>query len=248
MKASSLSFQAAVLAALAGMVWGIVMAASGDHSAMPAHAHLNLLGWVSLFLFGIFYHLHPGLDRSRTAITQVSVWIAATVILNTLLPGAGTLATAAFAAAGGAAIATGLSGGNLGQILKSAAIAGATAVAYAGVGFISSASAGTIGQAGAQLENIAGHALVGCASSVASGGSCGSGALSAGVSAAAGPYTNTGNYGANLIVNAVVGGAASVAGGGKFANGAVTGAFGYLVSRKRCSRPTLTTAYGRLAA
>jgi hypothetical protein len=82
MKASSLSFQAAVLAALAGMVWGIVMAASGDHSAMPAHAHLNLLGWVSLFLFGIFYHLHPGLDRSRTAITQVSVWIAATVILT----------------------------------------------------------------------------------------------------------------------------------------------------------------------
>jgi cbb3-type cytochrome oxidase subunit 1 len=82
MKASSLSFQAAVLAALAGMVWGIVMAASGDHSAMPAHAHLNLLGWVSLFLFGIFYHLHPELDRSRTAFTHVSIWIAATVILT----------------------------------------------------------------------------------------------------------------------------------------------------------------------
>ena len=71
---------------------------------------------------------------------------------------------------------------------------------------------------------------MGCVSSVASGGGCGSGALSAGVSAAAGPYTNTGNYGANVIVNAVVGGAASVAGGGKFENGAVSGAFGYLVS------------------
>ena len=82
MKASSLSFQAAVLLAVAGMIWGIVMAASGNHTAMPAHAHLNLLGWVSLFLFGIFYHLHPAIDRSRTAMLQVCVWIVATVILS----------------------------------------------------------------------------------------------------------------------------------------------------------------------
>jgi hypothetical protein len=80
MRASSLSFQAAVLLAIVGMVWGIGMAMSGDHSAMPAHAHLNLLGWVSLFLFGIFYHLHPATDRSRIALVQVCVWVAATVI------------------------------------------------------------------------------------------------------------------------------------------------------------------------
>ena len=52
MKASSLSFQAAVLFVLAGMVWGLQMAISNDHSAFPAHAHLNHLGFVSLFLFG----------------------------------------------------------------------------------------------------------------------------------------------------------------------------------------------------
>jgi len=40
------------------MAWGIFMAASRDHSSMPAHAHLNLLGWVSLFLFGIYYRMH----------------------------------------------------------------------------------------------------------------------------------------------------------------------------------------------
>jgi uncharacterized protein YhhL (DUF1145 family) len=67
MKAASLSFQAAVLMAVLGMVWGLVMAVSGDHSTMPAHAHLILLGWVSLFLFGIFYHLHP-----RLALIQVT--------------------------------------------------------------------------------------------------------------------------------------------------------------------------------
>jgi hypothetical protein len=82
MKASSLSFQAAVLFVVAGMIWGIVMAISDDHSAMPAHAHLNLLGWVSLFLFGIFYHLHPAIDHSRTASIQVWIWIASTVILT----------------------------------------------------------------------------------------------------------------------------------------------------------------------
>ena len=53
-----------------------------DFALQPAHAHLNLLGWVSLFLFGIFYHLHPALDRSRTAMVQVWIWIAATVILT----------------------------------------------------------------------------------------------------------------------------------------------------------------------
>lgn len=81
MKASSLSFQAAVLLVLVGMGWGIQMAASGNHAAFPAHAHLNLLGWVSLFLFGIFYHLHPALDRSRAALAQVAIWIAGTVVL-----------------------------------------------------------------------------------------------------------------------------------------------------------------------
>ncbi len=81
MKASALSFQAAVLLVLAGMVWGIAMAASGDHATFPGHAHLNLLGWVSLFLFGIFYKLHPALDRTRAALVQVWVWIVATVVL-----------------------------------------------------------------------------------------------------------------------------------------------------------------------
>jgi peptidoglycan/LPS O-acetylase OafA/YrhL len=80
MKASTLSFPAAVAMVVAGMAWGIIMAVSQDHSAMPAHAHLNLLGWVCLFLFGVFYHLHPAVDRSRTALVQVVIWIVATVI------------------------------------------------------------------------------------------------------------------------------------------------------------------------
>ena len=45
----------AVLYGLFGMVMGEVMASSGDHSLMPVHAHINVLGWVSLALFGIVY-------------------------------------------------------------------------------------------------------------------------------------------------------------------------------------------------
>src|SRR5262249_56700317 len=81
MKASSLSFQAAVLIVLAGMVWGLQMAISNDHSAFPAHAHLNLLGFVSLFLFGFYYRMYPSLDQSRAAFAQVSMWIAGTVVM-----------------------------------------------------------------------------------------------------------------------------------------------------------------------
>ena len=156
---------------------------------------------------------------AHNAIARAILQIGANVLLNAILPGLGfaanslSLAVAAAAAAGGAAIATGLSGGNLGQILKSAAIAEVTAAGL-----------------GAAGNNIFGNALVGCASSVASGGSCQSGALSAGVGAALGPLTNTGEFASSLILKATVGGVASVAGGGKFADGAVTGAFQYLVS------------------
>lgn len=48
-----------VLSALIGMVWGIQMSASGNHTLSPAHAHLNLLGWVSCAIFGFYYHVVP---------------------------------------------------------------------------------------------------------------------------------------------------------------------------------------------
>jgi hypothetical protein len=82
MKASSLSFQAAVLFVLAGMGWGIQMGVTHDHSAFPAHAHLNVLGWVSLFLFGVYYHLNPSLDKTGAARTQVCIWIVGTITMT----------------------------------------------------------------------------------------------------------------------------------------------------------------------
>src|SRR3954447_26197165 len=82
MTASPLSFRAAVLFGLLGMGMGIAMAMARDHAAMPAHAHLNLLGWVSLFLFGLYYLLHPALDVRRLALVQVGLWSFGTVVLT----------------------------------------------------------------------------------------------------------------------------------------------------------------------
>ncbi|MEJ1158689.1 hypothetical protein [Prosthecomicrobium sp. N25] len=51
-----------VLAALTGMGLGIVMGASHDHSLAPVHAHINLVGFVSMFLAGLFYKVVPAAE------------------------------------------------------------------------------------------------------------------------------------------------------------------------------------------
>lgn len=56
-------FTTAALCGLIGMGWGSYMGASHDHSLFPAHAHLNLLGWVSLSIMGTFYALTGGGGR-----------------------------------------------------------------------------------------------------------------------------------------------------------------------------------------
>lgn len=56
-------FLAAVVCVTSGMVWGIQMAISQDHSLAPAHAHLNLVGWTTLALFGLYYRLTPTAAR-----------------------------------------------------------------------------------------------------------------------------------------------------------------------------------------
>ena len=60
-------FLAAVAYALVGMALGIVMGESGDHSAMPLHAHINLLGWASLAIMGAFYGIAGASAPTRLA-------------------------------------------------------------------------------------------------------------------------------------------------------------------------------------
>ncbi|RZJ00947.1 MAG: hypothetical protein EON90_05460 [Brevundimonas sp.] len=48
-----------VVAALIGMLMGVAMGVSEDFRLATAHAHLNLLGWVSMTLYGLFYRVSP---------------------------------------------------------------------------------------------------------------------------------------------------------------------------------------------
>jgi drug/metabolite transporter superfamily protein YnfA len=50
-----------------GVMFGVAMGASGDHSMAPVHAHINLLGWVSMALFGLIGTLHPSICEGRVA-------------------------------------------------------------------------------------------------------------------------------------------------------------------------------------
>ena len=56
-----------VLCLIFGIVMGIVMGAAHDFQFTPVHAHLNLLGWVSLALFGLIYKAYPALKSSWLA-------------------------------------------------------------------------------------------------------------------------------------------------------------------------------------
>lgn len=74
-------FVVAAICALIGMAWGIQMSASGDHTLSPAHAHLNLLGWVSLAIFGLVYHLLPAAGESLLAKIQASLAVLGVVVI-----------------------------------------------------------------------------------------------------------------------------------------------------------------------
>lgn len=77
-------YVSAAVYVLAGMVLGIVMSASRDHSFAGAHAHLNLVGWVTMALFGVYYHLVPSAAASRLAKVHFAV---ATAGLWFMIPG-----------------------------------------------------------------------------------------------------------------------------------------------------------------
>jgi hypothetical protein len=194
----------------------------------------NGFSWLSSFFHSVTHFFAT--NSIARAILQIGLNIVLTAVG---LP----LVAAAFVSS---AVTTGLSGGNLGQSLRAGAIAAATVFALSGVNTFAPAQAfGANFNPVAYAENVAGSALVGCASSAASGGSCGSGAAAGALSAGLAPLTNSlfqnarydvGERIGGTIIQATAGGLASVAGGGKFENGAVTGAFQYLVALGPVSR------------
>jgi len=75
----------AVLYILIGVSLGIYMGASGDHSMHPVHAHLNLLGWVAMSLFGLFYRAIPAAAESTLAKAHFWIYVPAHFVQMVLL-------------------------------------------------------------------------------------------------------------------------------------------------------------------
>lgn len=119
--------------------------------------------------------------------------------------------------------------------LKSGGIAYATAWGFEQVGTAYRAN----GEA--WYIKVGGHALVGCGSAAASGGDCGKGALSAGLTAGYTHLTNGGMFYENgntfdryvlgTIEHGLIGGTISASIGGDFNDGAQTAAYGYLFNQ-----------------
>lgn len=78
----TLFFVAGAMCALVGMIWGIQMSASHDHTLSPAHGHLNLIGFVAMSIFGAYYALTPQAAQSRLALVHFAMTTAAVVVLT----------------------------------------------------------------------------------------------------------------------------------------------------------------------
>ncbi|HVJ39936.1 MAG TPA: hypothetical protein VM639_00505 [Dongiaceae bacterium] len=76
--------RAAAIYAVIGMAFGIHMGIAQDFSLMPAHAHLNVIGWLSIAVYGLVLAKFPAAAASRLAKLQA---IAAHLGLIVFVPG-----------------------------------------------------------------------------------------------------------------------------------------------------------------
>jgi hypothetical protein len=69
----SLMMCVSVVLFLTGMLGGIVMGIQHNFTLGPAHAHLNLIGGVMLFLFGLYYRVIPA--AGATVLARLQGWL-----------------------------------------------------------------------------------------------------------------------------------------------------------------------------
>jgi len=56
-----------------GIALGIYMGVNENFTLRPVHAHINLLGWVALTLFGLIYQQFPQI--ANTTLAKVQFWM-----------------------------------------------------------------------------------------------------------------------------------------------------------------------------
>lgn len=56
-----------------GVLLGMTMGIIHDFTLTSVHAHINLLGWLSMAAFGLIYHFYPG--AAETALAKIHFWL-----------------------------------------------------------------------------------------------------------------------------------------------------------------------------
>ena len=74
MRLSNSFLRLAVVFILIGVGLGYYMGATQNFAAAPVHAHINLLGWVLMFLYGLFYRANP--EAAEGMLPKVHFWVA----------------------------------------------------------------------------------------------------------------------------------------------------------------------------
>ena len=69
------------LAVTIGMAWGIKMSMDADFTLSAAHAHLNLIGFVVMTIYGFYYHMVPAAAEKMLAKIHYVVALAGVVII-----------------------------------------------------------------------------------------------------------------------------------------------------------------------
>ena len=72
-RVSAAFFALGAVCVFMGMLWGMQMGEAEDFTLMPAHAHLNLLGWVTMSLYGTFYALTHASLKPKLAWTNFAL-------------------------------------------------------------------------------------------------------------------------------------------------------------------------------
>jgi cbb3-type cytochrome oxidase subunit 1 len=75
--------QLGVLFALVGMGLGVWMGKTENFTLAPVHAHINLLGWVSMLLYGLIYRAVP--RAAEGVLPVVHFWLS-TLSLLAMIP------------------------------------------------------------------------------------------------------------------------------------------------------------------
>lgn len=78
-------FRAAVVFLIAGIALGLHMSISGNHNVIGAHAHINLLGWVTSALFGAYFALNPAKATGRLPLIGFGIYTLGVAVMGVSL-------------------------------------------------------------------------------------------------------------------------------------------------------------------